>query len=190
MPRVRAKSINRGGILSRRGFTLVELIVVMLLIAIVGVTALTAMGSTPQTKQRVAVRMLARDLAFARERAMALGTPAWVRVNLSADSVDYLAGATWASAIALTETGSGRPLRTRLDGTSDGMALDNVELGTVNGSFTPDPYILGFDWRGQPTNSAGAALASDVSITVTVPAFPTATVVVRAVTGTVTYTLP
>ena len=185
-----ATTIGRGGTPSRRGFTLVELVVVMIIVAIVGATAISAMASTQQTKQRVAVRMLVRDLQAARERAVSLGTPNFVRVYLSTELVDYLSGATFASALALTETGSGLPLRTRLHTNSADSLLHSVRIGTVAGATTPDPYIFGFDWLGRPTDSAGTLLTADIPITITVPSYTTATVTVRASSGAVTYTLP
>ncbi|MBY0263723.1 MAG: prepilin-type N-terminal cleavage/methylation domain-containing protein [Phycisphaerales bacterium] len=186
---MRLATNGRGGGCPRRGFTLVELIVVMIIIAIISATAVSAMSSTPQTRQRVGARLLVRDLLAARERAMSLGTPAWVRVDLTSELVEYLAGATYASALALSETGSGRPWRTRLHTSSDASSLVGVQLGTVNGSSS-SPYIMGFDWLGRPTDSSGTLLTSAVTITVTVSGFSTASVVVQPNSGAVTYTLP
>lgn len=183
-------NLGRGGSTSRRGFSLVELIVVMVLLAIVSGTAISAMSSTPQTRQRVGARLLVRDLIACRERAMSLGTPAWARFNLGAGStVDYLSGSTWASATALSETGSGLPMRTRLDTASENSSLVGVRLGTVNGSSTT-PYIMGFDWLGRPTDSSGTLLTSTVTVTVTVTGLNSASVVVQPNSGAVTYTLP
>lgn len=68
----------RGG-----GFTLVEMVAVLVLVAIIAVVAVPSVNSFGDTRAAMAARQLQRDLTFARQRAIATGTKTWVSFNLA-----------------------------------------------------------------------------------------------------------
>jgi prepilin-type N-terminal cleavage/methylation domain-containing protein len=168
-------TLNRAGP-HRRGFTLVELVAVSVIIGVLSVTAMVSMSNTGATRERAAARHLARDLRFAREWAMATGLQTWASLNVSTHSwtvlADDRASPGRAGALAISDPATGNSLITRINtGEYAGARLMSVSVPGGGSEF-------GFDWLGRSENTAGAPLSADV--TITIGSAP----VVRVVAGT------
>lgn len=138
---------------SGRGFTLIELIAVIVVTALVGVSAIASMSSSMTTRQKLAARTLARDLAYLRERAISTSTASWVNFNVGADTYSFLADSPdspgYTSALALTDPATGRAFIGRWNsGEFAGVDLSGVTTAS-----------LGFDWMGRPVSSSGSTLS-------------------------------
>lgn len=160
---------------SRCGFTLAELIVVLVLTAIMAGVAIPATCSVLNTQAKVAARQMARDLTYARQRAIATGRTTWVVFNAAADQYTMLEeptnGSGRASATALVDPATGAAFMQRLN-TGEFGAVDLLGASIGGGSE------IGFDWRGRPRISDAAFLGATATITLT-----NATVTVQPETG-------
>lgn len=141
-----------------RAFTLVELIAVMVLMAILAAVAVPSFASASAVPKSAAARLLAADMAYARQRAAATGERLWVRVDTGADTWSLLRDNPTApgaeDAIAIERIGrSGAWIVTPQD-----LGLEDVDItrASFGGAAT-----LGFDWLGRPLASDGAPLATD-----------------------------
>ena len=146
----------------RRGFTLIEMIAVISLVGILSVTAVVSVSGTAAGRSRAAARMLARDLNFARERALATGRGTWVSISVTGSSYSVLAESEASpgrvGAIAVTDPATGRPFVVRIGaGESAGVAIEAV---SIPGGGTD----IGFDGLGRPSNAAGTRLTSNATV--------------------------
>ena len=76
---------------TRRAFSLVELIAVVVVISIMAAVAIPAIGNLTSTRAAAAARQLARDLTFARQQAAARGVTVWVVLSTANESYSILA---------------------------------------------------------------------------------------------------
>jgi prepilin-type N-terminal cleavage/methylation domain-containing protein len=133
---------QRGG-----GFSLFELIAVMVVIGIMAGTAVVTLSTTTSNRSVVAAKQLLRDMTFARQRAVATGTRSWVSFNTAAHSWTVLVedpdmpGRVNAS--ILTDPATGAPF-TQLLNTGQ---FAGVTLTAVNFDAQDE---VGFDWLGRP----------------------------------------
>lgn len=149
----------------RRGFTLIELIVVITLMAVISATAIASMSNLANSRQRATARQLARDLNYARERAIATGVRSWVSFNTGAGSyrirAENTASPGLASALNITDPATGGAFVVMLNSAaSSGVTLTSV---SVPGGGSD----IGFDWMGRPQDSSGVQLTSNATITLT-----------------------
>jgi prepilin-type N-terminal cleavage/methylation domain-containing protein len=72
---------------TRRGFTVVEMLIVIAMVGIMAAIVIPRFRVTPQTQVRLAAQQLARDLEFTRTRA--LGARSAARVTLDAATMSY-----------------------------------------------------------------------------------------------------
>lgn len=150
MPRPRARTLRRprnpGG-----GFTLVELIAVLVITGILAVIAVPSVASIAQSRAGAAHQALFRDLSYARERAAASGTPAWVAFNVPSSSYSILAESMQspgrAGASIINDPSTGRPHTISLASAFRGVSLVSVAVG--------EGSELRFDHLGRPGNAAG-----------------------------------
>lgn len=149
---------------SRCGFTLAEVVVVMVLTTIVAAAAIPSVLSLLSTRGKVAARQVARDLTFARQRAIATSRTIWVVFNPSLDEYTMLeepAGSGGRSAAtALIDPATGVAFRQRFNRNEFG-AIDMTAAGISGGSE------VGFDWRGRPKVNDATFLSSTATITLT-----------------------
>lgn len=146
------------------GFTLIELLVVMVIVALLAAVAVPAIDRASASRAAMAAKLLLHDLTFARQRAVATGTPAWVVFDTDAQTWSVLAedpespGRAGASIIA--DPATGRSFVQALN------ANEFVGVRISSASFDGNPEI-GFDWLGRPLNSSETELAAEGTITLT-----------------------
>ncbi len=145
-----------------RGFTMVELAVVMVIVGVLAAAAIPAMTGLGSTRARVAARQLARDITFARERAITTGSVVWVSLDVPGNAYtileEQLGSPGRGGAAALTDPATGRSFAQPLNsGEFAGVVITGVSLGAG--------HEVGFDWRGRPRDSALASLSSAGTIT-------------------------
>ncbi len=152
------------------GFSLIELVAVMVIVGILAGAAVVTLSSATDNRATMAAKQLVRDLTFARQRAVATGTPSWIDFDpapgaetwtvKAEDPVSVATG--YLDATELTDPATGQNFVQTLGvGSFAGVALSAAGF---------DGYaILGFDWLGQPWTYDGAteiALVPDGTITI------------------------
>ncbi len=142
-------------------FTLIELIVVMVCMAVVAAVAIPSMSNLGTQRQAVGARQVLRDLTYTRERAMAAGLTHWVSFNVSASTYSVLAenpaSPGRAGATTITDPASGALFVQRLNT----GALAGATLSAVAFDSTAE---VCFDRLGRPGSTAAPALAADGTV--------------------------
>jgi len=122
---------DRGG-----GFTLIELVAVLVIVAVLAAVAVPSLDAIGETRAAMAARQLLRDLTFARQRAVATGTRTWVVFDIDAETWSVLgedpAAPGRAGATVLTDPATGRDHVQRLD------AGSFVGVGISSAAFDDD----------------------------------------------------
>lgn len=172
------RRLRRGG-----GFTFIELLVVMVVVAVMALVAIPIITTLSADRSTFAARQLLRDLSFARQRAVATGTRSWVVF----DTVAH----TW-TIFAEDPLAPGRAGATVIQDPATGhdfvQTLDTNEFAGVQ-FLTVDfdgNLEIGFDWLGQPLNSTEASLVALGSVTLS----GNDVVDVQTETGYITFTPP
>jgi prepilin-type N-terminal cleavage/methylation domain-containing protein len=148
---------------TRPGFTLIEVIVVILMVAILSAVAVPRLANIGSSRAGVAARSIARDLTYARERAIATGTRTWVVFSPSTHSYSVLsedpANPGRIGATTLTDpNGTGKPFVQYLNtGEYVGVTMSSAVFGTGS--------EVGFDWVGKPYSNSSTALSANGTIT-------------------------
>lgn len=164
--------------LRRPAFTLIEVIVVMLIVAIMAAVAIPTLSKVGSTRGAVAARMIARDLTYARERAIATGTRTWVVFNAASNLY---------SVMAENPASPGRAgATTMMDPSGSGkyyiQYLNTGEYAgvTITGATFDSGTEVGFDWVGKPYNNTSTPLAAAGAVTLSIGGF---TITVQPTTG-------
>lgn len=161
---------------ARRGFSLIELITVIVITGIIAVSISIAAASASTSRQHIAVRTLARDIGFARQHAVATGVTTWVVFNTSADSYSILAEDSAnpgrAGAQPLTDPATGRPFSQSL---ASGPMQGDITMASIGSGSE-----VGFNWQGIPSDTSGSALTSAGTIVISGQS-----ITIEPVTGTV-----
>ena len=151
------RRLSRGG-----GFSLIELIAVMIVVGILAAAVAPVLSATASTRAAMAARHLVRDLTFARQRAVATGTRSWVVFDTAADTWSVLAedpnSPGRINAAVLTDPATSGPFVQSLG------VNQFVGVQLVTAAFDGNDEI-GFDWLGRPLNQTEAALAAQGSVT-------------------------
>ena len=156
-------------------FTLVELILVMVVVALMAAIAAPQLSNIGNTRGAVAARMIARDLTYARQRAMSTGTRVWVVFSPGTNSYSVLAedpanpGRMNASTIT-DPSGTGRPFVQYLN-------VDDLVGVTMTNATFDSGVEIGFDWLGKPYTNSTTLLNADGKVIlspgdITVKVFP------------------
>jgi type II secretion system protein H len=146
----------------RTGFTMIEVLVVMVMIAIMAAVAIPKLGNVGSTRAAVAARMIARDLTYARERAIATGTRVWVVFNAGAQSYSVMSE----NPSSPGRAGAFVMADPNLSGKNYIQYLNTGEYaGVTMSSVNFDSNLeVGFDWVGKPYNNASNPLAATGTI--------------------------
>lgn len=155
---------RRPAIRSRGGFTLIELIVVLVITAVMAGVALPTLANLQSTRAAAAQRQIAADLITIRERAMATGTLHRAFFQPAKAECGYytVAGSNPASNVEtlIQLPGSGQAWLMRMNqGEFAGVSLLSVSIGSGT-SVT-------FDWQGRPYDASGTLLSSNGTIMLT-----------------------
>lgn len=160
---------------------MVELLATVSIVGILLGAAVPMLSKIGTQRPRAAARVVRKDLATARELAVATGRRVWLRFTASSASYTMW-NEVWgspgaASATQAIDPGTGAEFNRRL-GVDDfaGVAM------TVNFDSTAN---IGFDWLGQPLNANESSLSATGVVTLTGTS-GSATVNVTPVTGVVT----
>lgn len=168
---------------ARGAFTLIELVAVMILVGILGISAAVSFNSMPASRQASAAKQIHRDLAFARERSMATGVRHWVVFSIPTNSYSVLAedplNPGRVNAATITDPASQGPFVQRLD-------LNEFVGVSFDSAIFDAGSEVGFDWLGEPLNSTAAPLAVSGVVQVT----GGHQVIVQSGTGMVTHAAP
>lgn len=171
---------------SRSGFTLLEVMVVVVIASIIAVSVVPTLARIDDARRVAAANEVTRLLEFARARAMASGRPTGVRFARSESTVTLYTLGTDGS---LTVTVG--PL---------GTAIDPVDLeeqfgAVIEGVSVPAPTLSGgasdtttvwFDHSGGPqSRTLSGVLVGDLDTDASVMIEDTGTVIVRARSGLV-----
>ena len=145
-----------------RGFSLVELIAVMVLIGIMGAVAVPAISRANESRAGLAAPLIARDVCYARDTACTSGLATWTVFNTGTSSY---------SMFQENRTSPGRAGRSAMIDTSTGkvhaQTISAEEFGgtTISAVSLGGGTEIGFDWLGRPINSSEILLTSDGTIT-------------------------
>lgn len=147
----------------RAGFTLVELVTVLVLLGILSAVAAARIATMDEMRARVAVNVLQRDLAFVRERAINTGLTHWVAINTGTHTytveLEPTPGAGFAARTALTDPATGRAFSVAFN-TGD---FAGVTFTSTNLQSNP----IGFNRLGRPVNTSGTVVNGDSTATLT-----------------------
>lgn len=144
-----------------RGFTLIELISVIVIVVILTGVAVPTLSSLAVTRSGMAGKQVLRDMTFARQRAVATGVVSWVVFNTGAKTWSILAenpaSPGRAGATVINDLATGRPYTTTL-----GIA-EYVGVNFTSCTFGAGQEV-GFDWLGRPRISDSTNLAAQGSV--------------------------
>jgi prepilin-type N-terminal cleavage/methylation domain-containing protein len=129
------------------GFSLIELIAVMVIVGILAGSAIVSMGTATGNRQSVAAKQLLRDLTFARQWAVATGTRSWVEFDTTNHLWKVRAEDTsspgWITAIVMVDPATGGEFVQKLN-VGDFLGV-KITSAVIDG----DTWV-GFDWLGRP----------------------------------------
>ena len=153
-----------------RAFTLVELVAVMVVLAVLAAAATMPTSSISATARlQWASRQVARDLSFARERAMTTGITHWCRFDTSGQYYTVMAESPtapgYASATTVTDPATQASFVTNLNRNDwNGITI------APGGTFSTINYTVGFNSLRRPMTTAGTALIATAGPTLQVGA--------------------
>jgi prepilin-type N-terminal cleavage/methylation domain-containing protein len=157
------RTIQARGAAGSRGFTLIELIAVAVLLGLLSALAVPAVRMMGTQRASGAAGELARDMLFARQRAVATGTVSWVVFDAAGDAYSVLAenpaSPGRAGATTLTDPSTGAAFVRRL-GRNESAGLD-----LVSASFGGQSEV-GFDRLGRPVQSSGVLHTAAGTVTI------------------------
>ena len=154
----------------RRGFTLIEILVVVTILAIAATAAIPMINNGyADVKLTAAARSVMADLFYAQNYAITTQNEVYV---VFAASSPTIGGGYTLQTGSTTKTTLVRPGGSsfvvnlgKLGGRTGGTQLADATLGAVKvAGATPSPYTIGFDTLGQPFNGTPAALASGTTL--------------------------
>jgi Tfp pilus assembly protein FimT len=156
------------------GFTLVELVLIIVILGILAVFAVPRMADTTAAKAAAAARKLQSDIAYAQELAMTRNVRYRVYVN---------AAPAPAAGYAVTDS-AGNPAPDPAGGNLSVTLNSGSYAGiTISGGFSGS--FIEFNTLGVPYNSGGAPLGAASTLTVNANAAPERTVTIQPQTGKV-----
>lgn len=161
MTRPEPRRLSGGG-----GFSLIELVAVMVVVGVIAGTAVVSLSSTTGNRATMAAKQLQRDMTFARQRAVATGTRSWVEFSTAAHTwsvrTEDPASPGRAGATVLTDPATHESFVQTLDASQFlGVQLTSVDFDGAD--------WVGFDWLGRPLEKTAETtpLAAEGSVVLT-----------------------
>ncbi|MEO0715886.1 MAG: GspH/FimT family pseudopilin [Planctomycetota bacterium] len=165
----------------RRGFTLVELIAVMVLLAVLSATAIPAIGALSSASTAGAAEEVARRLDVARAHAATNGRLAGIGVDVGTDTVSTL---TVADGVAMNlPVEPGRTIEPMPVGRMfPGVAITAFDAGGGAGGLN----AIWFDAKGEPLPGTAGGSTSAMTRDATLTIDGSVTITIHRLTGLVT----
>lgn len=143
----------------RRGFSLLELAIVIVIIGIIAASAVPAFSSLSDTRRAAAINEIERLLTRSRARAVSEGRPHAVLVDLNTQTLTSYEITTTGAAPSASQTADGRGLDALvLAATYPGVTVKALQAG--DGSSPSSAYIwFGVDGTPQLRKTDGTLVA-------------------------------
>lgn len=151
------------------GFTIVELIAVIVVMSILAGVAVPVLSNMGETRGGMAAGVLLRDISFAHQHATATGTITWVRFDTTGNTKWEIRAETGAAgktnAVLLKDPATNADFIQTLNTGAFG------DVKVVSASFVGTDVIdvpdIGFDWLGRPLTNDGIFLNALGAVTIT-----------------------
>ena len=131
---------------ARAGFTLVELMLVVVLMGIISASVIPAMANVQDMRSGAARDDIARMLGVTRARAMATGAPMGLSVNLADSRLDIVEIGADGDAAEIYEPLTGQTRSISISSAYSGVGIERM----VNGDGTSGSGTIWFDYEGAP----------------------------------------
>ena len=169
-PRPRASASS-----SRRGFTLIEILTVVVVIGIASAVILPQMNSRDDQRAASAARELMADLLYAQNRSIAYQTRHYVQFNTATNSWQVMIDSGGSPGAIITHPVNGTPYVVNVGaGAMTKVSLDSVNFdGNTTISF--DPVGVPYSWSASGGNAvlaSGSVVFKAGTYTMTVAVAP------------------
>jgi prepilin-type N-terminal cleavage/methylation domain-containing protein len=174
----------RSRLISRRGFTLLEVVVVVLVIGIMAATVVPSLSAMGSSRASAALAEVQRALMVARERALATGEPSGVAFDLTNQTMQMVR----ISVPGASPSAAPSPLGVDSEAVVISSRYTGVRISGL--AFPSGATSLWFSYDGVPqTRSSSGTLIGDLSADVSVAlqsgGVDSGTVYVRCISGLV-----
>jgi len=129
-----------------RGYTLLELLLIIVIMGILGASAIPVMNQSTQARQGASRDEVVRLFEFARGRAMASGVPSGVVVDTNADTLGLVTLSLAGDIVDMVDPVDGGIKFTNLANEYAGVAINSF----VNGDGNSGDGTVWFDFRSEP----------------------------------------
>ena len=146
MTRTRTHAQSRSSDFIPTGFTLVELMVVVVLMGVVSMTVIPAMNNINLMREGAARDDLVRMIEIAKGRALASGTPHGVSIDLNSSSITLVRITQAGEVEAQIDPLTNRASTINIPSQYSGVSIISLEQGNDDG----EQDIIWFDYESNP----------------------------------------